>query len=418
MTALWTGPAPATQAGRKACGIVRDLAPFLAEQAIGNDREARFARESVSRLGEAGLFGICAPQEYGGLGLTSLRDLGAVAVALGEADASVGIAAIMHLALTWYYARTLRHPPQGVDRCDQPEDAWLRVIGRGEMIVCSSVAEPGLSPWQLSTTAEPAEGGWRINGRKVLASISPAATHFYSRVKALTADGPMQGSVMIPLEAPGVGVLNDWDGLGLRGSGSGRLVFKDVFVPHEAVRMRGVWGHRDARGAEGRAAAGAPVLGVYLGLAYAARDAALDSVAPSAGSGVHSASTRSAGQKALIAEIQVRLCAASGAFGELLDVLDQQVTETAPRSLPPEAGRALMVHCATAGMVIEQSAIAVTDLAMQLCGGRSYSAGHPLGRIYRDVRAASFMRPYSPAENWVDFVADAVLDSTAAKGGR
>ncbi|RAS69721.1 acyl-CoA dehydrogenase-like protein [Lentzea atacamensis] len=277
------------------------------------------------------------------------------------------------------------------------------------MIVCSSVAEPGAKPWELATTAKRTPDGWSINGRKVLASISPAATHFYSRVKGETEDGPVQASAMIPLSAPGVEVRDNWNGLGLRGSGSGEVLFNDVVVPAGAVIPRGPWGAPLAPGYDGRAANTAPTVAVYLGIAEAARDAALAAVTSASGR----TRVSSAGAKSLVAELELRIAAARGALHTALAVLDEHITDAKPRSMNVGLGRTLLKECVTAGMIVERSGVEAVDLAMQLCGGRSYGNGHPLGRMYRDIRAAAFMRPWAPAEEWVDFVAEATLDGDA-----
>ncbi|MGW4211357.1 acyl-CoA dehydrogenase family protein [Lentzea sp. NPDC004789] len=405
ISALSTGLHPITGEGEKVCAIVDELAGFLAEQAQHNDTAGRFAAESVAALAEAGVLAACAPVEDGGFGVRSLHDLAVIVNRLAKADASVAVAATMHLALTWYYARTVRSTPP--EQLELPMPQWLRAVGAREMIVCSSVAEPGAKPWELATTATRTADGWVINGRKVLASISPAATHFYSRVKGETSDGPVQASAMIPLSARGVEVRDNWNGLGLRGSGSGEVLFRDVLVPEGAVVPRGPWGKPLAPGYDGRAANTAPTVAVYLGIAEAARDTALAAVTGSA-----SGRTRvtSAGAKSLVAELELRVAAARGALHTALAVLDDHITDSKPRAMNVNLGRTLLKECVSAGMIVERSGVQAVDLAMQLCGGRSYGNGHPLGRMYRDIRAAAFMRPWAPAEEWVDFIAEATLD--------
>ncbi|HET8662493.1 MAG TPA: acyl-CoA dehydrogenase family protein [Micromonosporaceae bacterium] len=415
-----TGPVngrlvPVTPAGEKLCAAIDEVAGFLADEATRNDAAGRYARASIDRINEAGVLAACAPVDDGGFGVESLYDLGVATSRLAEADASVAIAAYMHLALSWYYARTVRCAPPG-QPAEPRQREWLRAIGRRQMVVCSSVAEPGTNAWQMTTTATRSGGDWIINGRKVLASISPSATHFYTRVRAETADGPMQGSVMIPLDAAGVEVRDDWDGLGLRGSGSGEVVFSGVVLPEDAVSPRGRWGQWDRRGMEGRAASSTPLLAVYLGIAETARTAALASLR--AGLAGARDRTHSAGTKAMLAEVEVRMAAARGALRSALSDIDAHVTHAAPRSLPVEVGQALMAQCVAAGMAVERAAVEVVDLAMQICGGRSYAGGHPLGRLCRDVRAGWFMRPHAPAEEWLDFLAEWALREPDGTLGR
>jgi alkylation response protein AidB-like acyl-CoA dehydrogenase len=417
-TTLSGGLRPVTEAGRALCGLLTELTPFLTGQAADNDRAGTFARASVQRLNEAGILAACAPVEDGGSGLESLYDLAVVLNRLGRADPSVAIGAAMHLALSWYYARTVRTTP--VERqAELPMRDWLRAIGKREMIVCSSVAEPGTHPWELQTTAVRSADGWVISGRKVMASISPAATHFYTRVKGTdAAGGDIQASVMIPLDLPGVEVRDTWNGLGLRGSGSGEVLFTDVAMPAAALSPRGRWGVQNTW-YEGRAAQAAPTIGLYLGIAEAARQ---EGLAAAAGPGVAGRDrTRSAGSQAMLAELELALSTARAVLHTSLVDLDERVTDATPREFDVADGRRLLKESVTAALVVERAAGRVIDLAMQLAGGRSFGAGHPLGRMYRDIRAASFMRPWAPSEEWTDFVADVALEgfgrSDPAAGG-
>ncbi|WP_330479223.1 hypothetical protein OG301_33785 [Streptomyces platensis] len=66
---------------------------------------------------------------------------------------------------------------------------WLEAIGDRRMLLCSAVAERGADYWNLTTTATASYTGWVINGSKILASVLPAATHFYCRLKAARPSG-------------------------------------------------------------------------------------------------------------------------------------------------------------------------------------------------------------------------------------
>lgn len=395
---------PVTAEGEKVCRAVDTLAGYLSERAARNDPPGAYAASSVARLREAGVLAACVPREDGGYGVTSLTDLGALVARLAAADASVAVAASMHLALSWYYARTVRCTPVAEDDCAR-QRKWLRAIGERRMVVCSSVAEPGNLPWRLRTTAVRTRDGWTVNGRKALASISVSATHFYTRLRAETDEGPLQATAMIPLDTAGVEVRDDWDGFGLRGSGSGTVHFRDVRLPPDALLPRGPWGQVNALGYEGRAASSAPLLAVQLGLAEAAHALAVEDLTAARGR----ERARSTGVRAAVAEMAVQLAVARGTLRSALHDIDGKVTHTAPRTLPAATGSALMTTCVSAGIAVERATTAVTDLAMQVYGGRSYLAWHPLNRICRDLRAGWFMRPYAPSEQWADFLADSLL---------
>ncbi|SDT80603.1 Acyl-CoA dehydrogenase [Actinoplanes derwentensis] len=392
---------PVTDAGREAVEAARRLAPFLSEQAAANDAAGRFAAESMARLRDEGVLAVSAPPAAGGLGLTSLHDVSLLVKQLASADGSVGVAVSMHLALAVYFARTVETAEPG----SRPaQEQWLDQIGRRLMVLGSAVAEPGAEAWRPTTTACPAGDGWVISGTKILVSNSPAATHFYTRLRAERDGGYEMATAMIRADAPGVTVLDDWRGLGLRGSGSGAVRFADVAVPAGLVRAGGRWGTPDPTDFEGRAAASIPIVAAYLGMAEAARDTALTEFAK----GRSSPSARGRSDAVVtqwqMAELTIALAEATAVFRDALVRIDDMFRSTAPRRADVTVGRSLLRDCLIASIVVERSANRVIDAAMQICGGRSYTAGHPLERGYRDVKAAAFMRPFSPPERFVEFL--------------
>jgi acyl-CoA dehydrogenase len=83
------------------------------------------------------------------------------------------------------------------------------------------------------------EGGFRVNGRKVFASQVPAADVLSTM---FTYDDPEAGrqvlSMAIPVSAEGVSIVETWDTMGMRGTGSHDVVLTDVFVSDAQVMSR------------------------------------------------------------------------------------------------------------------------------------------------------------------------------------
>lgn len=404
---------PATTSGEQAVAAVTKLRELLEEQAEATDEEGRFARESVDALVDAGLFAAAVPTDLGGFGVERLHDLTVLTARIARADASVAVAYYMHTALAWYFARVVRFAADG-EPGYLPRAQWLEAIGDRRMLLCSAVAERGADYWNLTTTATASYNGWVINGRKILASVSPAATHFYCRLKAARAEGDHLASAMIPAATAGVHVEDDWQGLGLRGSGSGTVLFNECVVPDDALLVRGPWGKRDAGMLEGRAVSGMGLNGVYLGLAEAARDHALRALSAPAS---RRDRTSAASVKHAVAEMETALIAARGTLATALQDFDAHLMLNKPQVITDDMSRAMMKECQLVSLVVERAATAVVDHAMRLTGGASYQARHPLARAYRDVRAAAFMPPYSPPEDAMDFVADTTLGPTGGRDG-
>jgi len=105
-----------------------------------------------------------------------------------------------------------------------------------------SAAAAGKAPF--GTTATKVDGGWKINGRKIFASLSGAANYYGVLCTEDKPELSMKDTfyIAVPGDAPGVTVTGDWDPLGMRGTVSRTLLFKDVFVPDELQLMpRGVY---------------------------------------------------------------------------------------------------------------------------------------------------------------------------------
>lgn len=397
-----------TSNGEQAVAAVAELHGFLAELAETADAEGRFAAESVQALVDAGVFAAPVPVDLGGLGVERLHDITMITARIARADASVAVAYYMHIALAWYFSRVVRF---GADQEPGylPKREWLEAIGSRAMLLCSAVAERGADYWNLNTTASPGRDGWLVNGRKILASASPAASHFYCRLKAEQGGQHYLASAMIPADAPGVHVEDNWDGLGLRGSGSGDVVFVDCPVPEDSLLIRGPWGHRDPGMLEGRAISGMGLNGVYLGIAEQARNLALRAL--TRGPSGRGRSTAAATVRTGIAEMEIALTTARGVLAAALEDFDAHLQRNKPQALTDDMSRTMMKVCQSVSLIVERAATTVVDHAMRLVGGSSYAARHPLARAYRDVRAAAFMMPYSPPEEAMDFIAETAIGS-------
>jgi Acyl-CoA dehydrogenases len=160
-----------------------------------------------------------------------------------------------------------------------PVEPFLRRGTAEELVIATS----GGSDWLTgSGRADKVEGGYRVSGRKIFASGSPAGDIFTTlAIYDDPADGPTVMHFAIPLDAPGVKRHDNWRTLGMRGTGSHDLTLDGVFVPDAVISARrpsGRWSHLWHI----VAATALPVIySVYVGVAEAARDVALARPAPS-----------------------------------------------------------------------------------------------------------------------------------------
>ena len=250
----------------------------LAPRAAQHDRDATFPIENFRDMHPEGLLGICIPKADGGLG-ASYRTYCLAAAELGRYCGATALSWNMHVSSTLWTGALADDLMMTVEeRAEHNERRRLhykRIVGDGA-IYSQPFSEGGAAAAggvAFGTEAKPVDGGFLVSGKKIFASLSGAAD-FYGVL--CTERGEGEGAsrrntlyLAIPADAEGVSVVGDWDPLGMRGTVSRTLVFKDVFVPEDEMLM--------PRGVYFRAATSWPHMFLtlsptYMGLAQAAYD--------------------------------------------------------------------------------------------------------------------------------------------------
>jgi alkylation response protein AidB-like acyl-CoA dehydrogenase len=378
---------PRTPAGAQLCALAGDLARDFAGHAAEHDRDGSYPHECVAALREAGYFAAPIPPEYGGLGVESLFDLIVASSILARGDASVAIGVNMHLIAVANIARRWRMAAAGGNerRASALADS-MRSIAAERSVYAAAISEPGQDLTRPSTVATPVEDGWRIDGRKIFCTMSPAASELYTSVRFVDPDGVERyGYVFVPVDAPGLTVHDDWDAMGMRASGSNSVSFDGVTVPSSA--LRGGFRTGDATGyVERNLAAGLFHASASLGVAEAAHRHALDAVKPNG----HGPSVSTQG---LVADSAIELAACRAALGRAAALIDQHYAANPTSHGTPEELMLLFSEAQAAKTFVNETAVRLVDRSLTLAGGRGYSSGHPIARAYRDVRASAFMNP-------------------------
>ena len=195
----------------------------------------RAFRSGTSELQRHGLVAAVVPVAEGGGGasLASTRRI-VSAVARGEPSTA--------LVLTMTY---LTH--RGISRPDSRwsprlRDALYRSAVTDGALANSLRVEPALgSPARgglPDTVARRVGDGWRLSGHKLYTTGIPALRWLAVWARTDEPD-PRVGVFLVPREAHGIRVIESWDHLGLRASGSHEVVFDQVELPLDhAVDMR------------------------------------------------------------------------------------------------------------------------------------------------------------------------------------
>ncbi|WP_344982291.1 acyl-CoA dehydrogenase family protein [Streptosporangium fragile] len=369
------------------------LAQIQAE-AEENDRKGAFPAETFMNFRKDGVLGATVPAELGGLGLSCLHDVCLALLTVAEADASTALALHMQLSRGLTLTYEWKH---GGDAAQRLAERLLRAMGSGEAVVCTTVKD---AP-RVRTTLTPAPGGgWVLSGRKTLASMAPIATHFVISAQTGGDGGPPVGAAaVVSRQAPGFAVLDNWDGLGMRASGSVDVVMDGCAVPEADVFLRGpVGAHSDAALA-GQTVSSITMLGIYTGIAQAARDAAVDMLR-------RRGRTPAGAVRTLLAEIDAQLYALRTTVAACLATADYFSYEF--EGDLAERGRRMMHAFQRTKLIVNRFAPDIVDGCLTMIGGASYSAANPLSRFYRDVRAGGFMHPFGYPDA-VDYLSDVAL---------
>jgi alkylation response protein AidB-like acyl-CoA dehydrogenase len=364
-------------------------AKVLAPRAAQHDRDATFPIENFRDMHKEGLLAVCVPSEEGGAGAT-FKTYCLAAAELGRYCGTTALSWNMHVCSTLWTGALVDDldltREERVEHNRRRSRHYQRIVRDG-MIYSQPFSEGGAAAAGVvafGTEAKPVDGGFRITGKKIFASLSGAADYFgvlcTERGEGEAASRRNTLYLAVPANAPGVSVVGDWDPLGMRGTVSRTLLFKDVFVAEEEMLM--------PRGVYFRAATSWPHMFLtlsptYMGLAQAAYDftiAYLRGEVP----GIPPVKRRMFPTKQIaVAEMHI-------ALEQTKALWFQAISEACAN---PSKEQVLRAYAAQFTVMENSNALAAK--AIRTCGGQAMLKSLPLERIYRDSRCGSLMLPWT-----------------------
>ena len=231
------------------------------------DREARFPRETVTRMGELGLLGITVPETYGGSG----GDTVAYALALTEvARGCASHAVVMSVNNSLYCDPVLKYGSE------EQKARFLTPFASGAKIGCFALTEPeaGSDARNQSTLAAQDGDAYVLDGRKIFVTSgreSAAALVFAQTDRAAGHRGIT--AFLIEKGTPGFTVVKTEDKLGIRASDTAEFLFERCRVPAANRLGEAGQGFKIALGALDCGRIG--IAAQAIGIATAAYEAAL-----------------------------------------------------------------------------------------------------------------------------------------------
>lgn len=203
----------------RALAFTRDVLP----KRLG----AEFSREAFLSCGEAGLLGLCAPTEHGGMGLDALTTARVVeAFGRGCPDGGLVFSACAHL-----FAATMPIAEHGAD---DVKNAVLPKLCRGEWIGANAIseAEAGSDVFALASRAERDGDHWVLNGAKSFVTNGPVADVFVVYASTSPKHGYLGISAfVVERTTPGLVIGRPFVKTGLKGSSISPIYLEKCRVP-------------------------------------------------------------------------------------------------------------------------------------------------------------------------------------------
>ena len=198
------------------------LVPELRGRAAEAERLRRLPDESVAALKRAGLFRVLQPARYGGHQASLHTHIDAVATVARGCGASGWCLGVVH-AHSWLIASF-------------PQKAQEETYGADpNAVICAVIAPRG--------QARAVEGGYVLNGFWPFASGCEHAQWLLLGAQVRDGNDRVVDEADLLVPAAAVAIQDDWNTVGLRGTGSCSIVAKDVFVPgHRFLSLPGIIG--------------------------------------------------------------------------------------------------------------------------------------------------------------------------------
>ncbi|NCQ35019.1 acyl-CoA dehydrogenase [bacterium] len=337
----------------------KKLAPIAAEI----DRTGEFPLATVKEMGALGFLGMTVPEQYGGIG----ADLTSYALVVEEVSAvcaSHGLTVAAHNSLGCWPIAQLGNEEQ--------KNRFLPPAAAGESLLSFGLTEAGAGSDAGGTRTTAVRDGdhWVLNGSKMWITNSHYAGALIITAKT---DPEATGSrgisaFLMPTDTPGFTVEKKEDKLGMRASDTAPLTLENVRVPADLLL-----------GEEGEGFK-------YFMMTLDGGRISIAAVALGIAVGAYRAALEYAKKREQFGRPIARFQAVRFMLADMATQIQASRLLTYESCRLKDNGQPYAQMAAMAKLHASETAMFVTDKAIQIHGGYGYTTEYPVERMYRDAK--------------------------------
>src|SRR5690606_22697548 len=356
------------QSDWEAVQTAKHLAEVFKKNASYRDANRLLPLQEIVEFSQSGLWGINIPKQYGGAQVKH-RTLSQVIRILASADPALTQISENHLS----FLEQVR-----LDATEEQKQLIFGAILKGQRLGNALSERGGRTVIDLTTLITPNEQGYAVNGKKFYATGAILAHWVY--VVGLDEEGN-ELTALIPHDAEGLSIINDWSGFGQRSTASGTVLLNNIQVSPEYVVKTGAGGESiNLVGTISQLIHSS----IDAGIAHAAIEDTIEFVQKYTRPWIDAGQEHAVDDQftqAAVAELKIKLHAAEALLDRAGDYIDAALED-----LNEENANAATLAVAEAKVLSAEIPILASNKLFELAGTRSALADLNLDRHWRNAR--------------------------------